>query len=159
MPRKSPPANTPSSQVEALADVAAGQPSAPPGVTLRPADLPFWAAILRARLPAAWAPNDLVHAAHLARTFADIEAMRLALASEGDLVTSKKSGATKANPRHALLDTLVRRSMSLTRLLQLHAVARVGQARDQGTRKAEALSANETLDELADDDLLAKPTH
>lgn len=159
---KAPPANTAQSSTEALADVARGYPSPPSN--LAAAELAYWHGILQVRLPQAWAAADLVHAANLARCFADVDKLRRRLAREGTVVKNPKSGATKLNPLLSLIDTLTNRSIALTRLLQLHAVARVGPARDQGTRKGEAMEANRALagspkqeEGFDPNDLLAKP--
>jgi len=142
---------------EALAAAGAGYPEPPKSVALRPEDRPFWVAIMGARLANEWAQADLVLAGNLARTLADIEANRSLLLAEGDLIHNERTGITKLNPRHVVIETLSRRTMSLTRLLQLHAAPKMGHGADSGARKAEAMKANEALQAAPDDDLLAKP--
>jgi hypothetical protein len=92
-----------------------------------------------ARLPQQWAQVDLLHAANLVRCLADIEVNRTAMLREGMV----KAG--KVNPRHGLLETLNRRAIALTRVLQLHAVATIGDNKDQSGAKAEAEKAAAVL--------------
>jgi len=157
MARKRPPAGTVAAAVDAAQQIAAGYPEPPKSVEMREQDRPFWEAVLRARLPQEWARIDLVHAAQLARTMSDIEENRALLLVEGDMVSNAKNGSTKLNPRHALLEVLSRRSMSLTRILQLHAVVKFGQASKVAGSKAEAETAAATFEQHPDDDLLARP--
>lgn len=121
--------------------------------------MPFWNAITRARMAGEWAPNDLLHVANLARCSADIERVAKQLAEEGDSITNAK-GTPVPNPLHAVLDTLTGRSMALTRVLQLHAVAKVKTLSERGAAKGEALAANEAVDSVdRSDGLLATPMH
>lgn len=137
--------------------LAGGGVQPPAFVTLRKADLPFWTAIVRARVASDWAQADLVHAANLARCMSDIERTQRLLEREGDTITNAR-GTLVVNPRHALLETLSRRAMALTRLLQLHAAAKGVPTRDLAARKAEATRAAEAMDTARDDDgLLARP--
>lgn len=155
--RRKPRSLTVQSAGEALRDVAAGLPEPPAGTRLTAAGKRFWAGILASRLPTEWAPLDLVHAATLARTLTDLQAQQAALAREETVLTAK-SGWPMPNPRLAIIDGLVRRSIQLTRLLQLHAMPHYSTARDRAASKAEALAANTTLGLLAEDDgLLARP--
>lgn len=110
-----------------------------------------------ARLPQQWAEVDRLHAVNLARCLADIEVNRKAILREGTLI--RTPSGQRLNPRHALLETLNRRAMFLTRLLQLHAVPIVGRAKDQGGAKGEAAQAEQALRDAAqhDDALLARP--
>jgi hypothetical protein len=91
-----------------------------------------------ARLPQSWAAVDLLHAAQLARALADAEANRKLLLREGQIIKGKP------NPRLALIEVLTRRSLSLTRILQIHAVANVPK-REQGGEKGEAAAAAAAL--------------
>ena len=113
-------------------------------------------AIVRARVATDWAEADLVHVANLARCMADIERTQRLLYKEGDTLTNGK-GTVVANPRHALLETLSRRAMAMTRLLQIHAAASGVDTRGQAERKKEAMRAANSMDAAADDDLLARP--
>ncbi len=116
-----------------------------------------------ARLPQQWAQVDLLHAANLARCLADIESNRRLMLREG-MVIQAPSGP-RVNPRHGLLETLNRRAIALTRVLQLHAVVTIGPKAGLGS-KAEAEAAAAALKKPrkkapgADDveELLARPT-
>jgi hypothetical protein len=110
------------------------------------------------RLPQQWASIDLQHATNLARCLADIEVNRAAILREGTLMG--KGSEARLNPRLSLIDTLNRRAMSLTRILQLHAVATIGHTQHQEGTKAEAATAAAVLKEAAAheaDTLLARP--
>ena len=158
--RRRPASGTAAAAFEALQQAAAGWPPPPP--TLRPSERKFWDAVMIARLPQQWAQVDLLHAINLARSLSDIELNRAAMLREGQLV--KSPAGPRLNPRHALIETLNRRAMSLTRILQLHAVATIGDKREQGGVKGEAAAAAAVLKEHrprpgADDvdALLARP--
>lgn len=133
----------------------------PAHISLRDGDMPFWEAITRARMANEWAPNDLLHAANLARCSADIERVARQLAEEGDSVVNGK-GTPVPNPLHSVLDTLTGRSMALTRVLQLHAVPKLPHSqgvRQHASKKGGALEANEAADQGDADGLLASPVH
>jgi hypothetical protein len=149
---------------DALRQAAIGWPAPP--ICLRASEEPFWHSVMIARLPVQWARVDLLHAANLARCLADIESNRAALLHEGTLI--RTAAGPKINPRHALVETLTRRSIALTRMLQLHAVVTVGPVgKGAGSSKGEAGNAAAALGPAPTqhkrrggfdaDDLLAKP--
>lgn len=144
---------------DALA-AALGFPSPPAEVQLREEEMPFWDMVVRARLPQQWVDFDLIHAANLARCLCDIEIQRGILAGEGDMVENARGDAV-VNPRHKLIEQLSKRSLSLTRVLQLHAVATTGQSEGQGMAKASASAIHAAMAGVANqnDDLLARPSH
>ena len=154
-----PAAGTAAAAFDALQQAAAGWPPMPS--SLRASERTFWDAVMIARLPQQWAQVDLLHAANLVRCLADIEVNRKAMLREGNLV--KSPGGPRLNPRHALLDTLNRRAVLLTRILQLHAVSTIGPKQAQSGTKAEAEAAAATLKQAAAahdgdaDALLARP--
>ncbi len=123
--------------------------------------MPFWQAVMVARLPQQWAKVDLMHAANLARCLADIESSRKALLKEGMVL--KTAAGPKINPRHQILETLNRRALAITRVLQIHAMATIGGTQKLGAGKAEAEQAADVLAPPADtrmadmDSLLARP--
>ena len=111
-----------------------------------------------ARLPQQWAQVDLLHAANLARCLADLEVNRKALLHERTLLDGR------LNPRHALAEMLHKRSVYLTRVLQLQAVTTIGPARENAGAKAEAEKAAAALKKPSkrasgydSDELLARP--
>ena len=108
-------------------------PSPPPHITLREGDLPFWDSVVRARDYASWTDIDLEHAANLAACLHDIEALKHEIAAEGNIVINAK-GTQIVNPKHTLLETLTRRSVTLSRMLHVHAEATVGESRHQKKR-------------------------
>lgn len=129
----------------------------PAAVKLRAEDAPIWRSIIRARARDEWSDIDLMHAANLVRCLADIERISGEVGVEGDVVSNAR-GTQIVNPKHAILETLSRRGVSLTRLLQLHAgtltehPARLGQIRE-GERNARAARAEVETE----DDFLALP--
>lgn len=120
---------------------AALRPLEPPAyVTLRPQDKPFWEAIMKARARHTWDDADLVTAATLARAQADILELQAQVDAEGYVVDGK------INPAAQMIETLAKRVTSLSRLLHVHAEAKLGRARDNGKTLA--------LEKEAEDDPL-----
>ena len=131
----------------AAAQAAALGPLEPPAhVTLRACDRPFWDAIMLARARDTWTEVDLTTAATLARTQADIEALHGDLAAAGYLL------GDKPHPLAAVVETLTRRAVALTRVLHVHAEATVGKSEDAA--KALELERNARQDD--GDDLIPR---
>jgi hypothetical protein len=151
--KEKPRAGTTNGAIEAMRQAVEGWPEPPE--PLQAKEMPFWHAVVQARLPEQWAPIDLAHAANLARCLADIEANRASLLAEGTIIET--STGPKINPRCALLESLLRLSMSFTRVLQLQAVATVGPASKQVAKKGDAATAAAVLKGFNADDLLARP--
>ena len=129
----------------------AGLPVPPEHVHVPEAARPFWQSIMAAKAVDAWTPADLELAAELARTKADLERLRREIREEGDIVDGKVSA------RRKLEESLVARSIRLTRSLQVHALATVGRSGDQRQRNQAARDARDVADGLGDDDLIAAP--
>ncbi|MBE0591226.1 MAG: TerS protein [Gemmatimonadales bacterium] len=107
------------------AENAAQAPIEPPDyVDVPEAAKPFWRALMLNRPHDRWNAADLATAAVLARAQADVERLQREIDDEGDVV-----GAT-LNPKHRLLETIVKRIAALSRLLHVHAEATVGRAVD-----------------------------
>ncbi|MBN9461157.1 MAG: TerS protein [Burkholderiales bacterium] len=105
---------------------AAQAPIEPPEhVTLPEAAAPFWRALMLNRPRDRWNDADLAVAAHLARAQADAERLQREIDAEGDLL------GEKLNPKHRLLETIIKRIVLLSRTLNVHADATVGRAADQ----------------------------
>jgi len=130
--------------VTAAQSAALGPLNPPEHVTLRAGDRPFWDAIMKARARDTWTAIDLTHAATLARTQADVETLQARLDAEGYITPEGK-----ANPLAAIVETLARRAVALSRTLHVHAEAVIGRSRDA----ANAL-ANERKAEAEHDDLI-----
>jgi len=123
---------------------AAKPPIEPPAcINLRPADRPFWDSIVTSKARDNWTEIDLVTAGHLARAQADIEILQQQIDSDGYVVDGK------VNPAAQMLETLSKRTIALTRVLQVHALATVG-------RSADTVNAAKLEREAAqfDDDLI-----
>lgn len=137
---------------------AAKEIDPPDWVTVPEPALKFWRSITRARSADRWNDADLENAAELARTKASIERLNIELADEGDIITNER-GTPIVNPKHSLLETLTRRMVALSRMLQVHAEATQGKARDQVKGNKAQQEAGEHLKETQENSLLAKPMH
>jgi hypothetical protein len=116
----------------------------------------FWVSITSARAADRWNTADLESAGELARTKYNIERLNLEIAEEGDVIENQR-GTPIVNPKHNLLETLTRRMVALSRMLQVHAEATQGKSRDGvKANKAQTKSADIMNDT---DDLIARPTH
>lgn len=108
----------------------------------------FWRSITKARAADRWNDSDLEVAAELARTKANIERLNAELEAEGDVIVNGR-GTPIVNPKHNLLETLTRRMVALSRVLQVHAEATQGKSRDQvkaNQAQAEAEKAVQNVD-------------
>lgn len=135
-------------------------PEPPEHIMLREADLPFWRSLMRAREYNAWTAPDLENAANLARCKADIERIQREINEEGDTVVNQR-GTPIVNPKHNLLETLVRRSVALSRMLHVHAEATEGESRHQRSRNTKQRETAESVERhtQGDDGLIAPPVH
>lgn len=131
--------------VQAVQNATLGPLEPPSYVTLRPADRPFWEAIVGARARHTWHDGDLVTAANLARTQADIEALQKQVEVDGYIVDGK------INPAARIVETLTKRVASLSRILHVHAEATLGRAADSA--KTATLQRELDLD-MEQDDLI-----
>lgn len=136
---------------------ATAKPLDPPGhIKLRRQDKPYWNSIVSARARDRWNDADLEIAGNLARCKSDIERLQKEIDKEGDIITNER-GTPIVNPRHNLLETLSRRSVALSRMLQVHAEATQGKSREQvKTNKAQEKAAN-AINQYSTDDLIARP--
>ena len=141
--------------VEAMRAALDGAIDPPSHVNLREGDRPFWDSIVRARARNKWTDSDYEIAANLARCKADIERLQLEIDREGDIVENQR-GTPIVNPRHALLETLSRRAVALSRMLHVHAEATVGHAKDQPKGNAKQREAESVVQSL-DNDLIPRP--
>ena len=126
----------------------------PAHIELRDGDRPFWDSVVRAREASTWSQNDLELAANLARCKADIERLGHEITAEGDVIENAR-GTQIVNPKHALLETLSRRAVALTRLLHIHPEATVT-AKDRAKSATAHREAQGVVASL-DDSLIAKP--
>ena len=114
-----------SAAVRAAQAAALGPLDPPEHVAIRTGDRPFWNAIVTSRARDTWTLIDLCTAGNLARTQADIERLQVDLDTGGYVL-----GDGKPNPIAALVETLTRRSVALSRALHVHAQATVGRSAD-----------------------------
>lgn len=134
-----------SAGIRAAQAVALGPLPPPKHVALRPGDKPFWNGIMKSRARDTWTDIDLVTAANLARTQADIERLQKELDATGYVLDDGK-----VNPLAALVETLSKRVVSLARALLVHSIATVGESKDVGKalaneRKAADTEANDLI--------------
>lgn len=128
----------------------------PPAHVTVPADaMPFWYDIVRGRARDKWDGHDLSMAAQLARTMADIEKLTKEIATEGHTVINFR-GTPMANPKHNVLETLVRREQSLSRILHVHAQAKQGPSGDQAKGLKKQREAGAHIGD-ADDEMIPRP--
>lgn len=131
---------------------------APPDwVVVPPAAQKFWRSITRARAADRWNDSDLENAAELARTKASIERLNIELEAEGDIIKNDR-GTPIVNPKHSLLETLTRRMVALSRMLQVHAEATQGKSRDQVKGNQAQESARKAVDPSFDESLVSRPS-
>ena len=133
--------------VRAAQAVALGPIEPPAHVALRDGDRPFWNAIVTSRARDTWTDIDLCTAGNLARTQADIERLQLDLDAVGYVLVDGKP-----NPVAALVDVLTRRTVTLSRILHVHAVATVGRSADG----IKALDNEKQARSQEDDDLIPR---
>lgn len=145
-------ADTVSGAVDAF-QAAASEIQPPEHTRLRDGDWPFWKAIVRARARDSWTDIDLVHAANLARTQADIEKVQEELDREGFTLVNDR-GTVVANPKHSILETLSRRAVALSRSLQVHAHATQGDSHEQVKKNKAQAKALEAAEAIADNPLI-----
>ena len=136
-------------------NAATAAPLEPPAhIKLRKQDKPFWVSIVSARARERWNDADLEIACNLARCKADIETQQKEITKEGDIVINER-GTPIVNPRHNLMETLSRRSVALSRMLQVHAEATQGKSREQvKTNKAQEQAKAAIAQH---DELIARP--
>ncbi len=128
--------------VRAAQAAALGPLDPPEHVALRDGDRPFWNAIITSRARDTWTLIDLCTAGNLARTQADIERLQAELDVAGYVVDEKP------NPLAALIETLTRRSVALSRALHVHAQATVGRSADASKGLALEKAAAAAHDDL-----------
>lgn len=132
----------------AIMQKAARSIEPPQFLNLGDAEKPFFESITRSK--AEWSQPDLIQAVHLARCFYQIETLQNEVSNEGYIL----DGAI--NPKHGMIETLIRRSLAISRLINIHASATQGRARDQVGKNT---AHRKALDAMGDDedDLIAKP--
>ena len=135
---------------EAAIKDASGLIDPPAHIALRDCDRPFWVSVIAAKPADQWSANDLEDAASLARCKADIERLQREIDVEGDLI------GDRLNPKHALLETLTRRSLALSRTLQIHSRARHGESRDQRPAQQAAKEGRAALRLIDNSDLIPR---
>jgi hypothetical protein len=136
-----------------VAMASSRMPEPPPWVNLPEEALLVWESIVRARDYTSWTNIDLEHAANLACCLADLERLRREVRNEGDTLTNER-GTKVVNPKHSLMETLSRRSVSLSRMLHVHAEATTGESRHQKQRSQKQREIHDSINQ--DDELLAR---
>jgi hypothetical protein len=148
-------ANSAEAAIQAAVAAASDLPPWPAHLRQQVGVVPFWSTIIRSRARVEWSENDLVIAAQLARTQFEMEQTSELLESEGSVIENFR-GTPVMNPRQSVIEQLARRQFALMRSLQMSGAAGSGSRKEdlQKSRKLER-QARETLEDLAEDDLLA----
>ena len=151
-------AGTVTGAIQAAQAVASEIP-VPDSVTLREGDMPYWESIMHARSREEWTEADLLVAANLARSIADLEASSATLQTEGDVLVDEK-GKSYRNPRFDIVETLHRRVIATYRSLQMQPTVNGKTARDMARKREDERKAREARGQVAaeqaqDDGLLA----
>ena len=130
-------------------------PQPPAHIRLSADAMPTWDGIVRAREYNSWTAIDLEHAANLASCLCDLERLRHEVRKEGDIIENQR-GTPIVNPKHTLLETLSRRSVSLSRMLHVHAEATVGKSEDHAKRSSRQRSITVGMEDEIGNSLLAR---
>ena len=112
-------ADTVAGAVKDFLDVAKGTPACPAHVKLRKQDIPYWNSILTHRSRDEWTEVELVAAAQLARTQADIATWSDQLDRETAIITVGPNDSPRANPLLRIIEDATRRELALFRMLGL----------------------------------------
>lgn len=126
----------------------------PSHIKLSDAELTFFDYI--AKVKPDMTESDIVHACHLAQTFEAIERLTAQVREQGETYR-KNSGDYALNPLCAVLDNKIKLSISLSRVLGIHALA-TKDARKLAYKNNQLRNAKQITDSILlsdDDDLLA----
>ncbi len=152
------PRRKPATSIEgtiSLIEQAAKGPHKPPAhVRMRDVDMPFWAGIMNARARDDWSKCDLVVAAQLARTQADIERESELLDTEGT-TSANRAGETVINPRVVVVERMAAREMALLRTLRLGGLGNGANAKERRRLEMQAEQITQESTDEVDSELLA----
>jgi hypothetical protein len=115
-------------------------------VSITKSERPFWDSIIAVRPPHAWRDSDLEVAAELARLKCQIEKLQRKLRTQ-PFTIEDGSGVEKPNPLYKLLESLVGKSISLARSINVHAPSEreLRKDREQLKKVQGTLEARESL--------------
>jgi hypothetical protein len=100
---------------------------------------------MESRLPSQWHKIDLAHAVNLVRVLASLDEHNAAIAKEGEVLGTGQG--MRENPRLLIVNRLIGKSLSLTRILRIQGVP-MPAAKDLAAQKKEAAQAAETLGKI-----------
>ncbi len=126
MKPRNPRSDSAAAAIQAAQNAADGPHDPPAHTPLPDGARPFWDAIMRNRARHRWDTADLGLAAVLARGQFDVHRLLAEIEREGDMVDDKP------NPKHVIVDRLVKRVTSLSASLHVNAEATQGRVQDQG---------------------------
>lgn len=143
-------ADTAAGMAQAFIEAAKGLPDPPRHIRLRPGDRPYWEAVVSLKGRDEWTEVQLVAAAQLARTQADIEAWSLEMEGEQPVVYTGPNDTPKVNPLLTALEQATRRQLAIMRALGLVStdepeVARKRQSTLRAAREASAAASKQEL--------------
>lgn len=115
----------------------------PANLTIPPEDEPFFRSIICTRPNSEWSDVSIFFAAVLATAQRQILEETEKLMQEGSVVVNER-GTQIPNPRHSVIETLVRRATHLAKTVHVDADATIGRRRDNSgkvaaQRKAKAI--------------------
>ena len=143
-------------QTKAMANAIQKEIPPPEWANLTEIEAMFWGFIIEARPLDKWDHVDQTHAVNLSRCFAAIDYNHQQLLQEGETLENNR-GTPVQNPRQGTIETLTRRSVTLSRLLHIHPEAKHGESRHQRQQKEEEDRAREAASKVDGDDLIARP--
>lgn len=128
---------------EARAKAKALDPTQP----LNERAMAYWPRIVKAKRASAWTGVDLAIATALARDLGAIEELAEELERDGHTLTDSK-GKKYAHPAANLLDQATRRTVTTTRVLQIHSIATNGKVDRQPFKNDAARDIADALDNV-----------
>jgi hypothetical protein len=152
MPKRVRSSDTVAGAAQAFIDAAKGLAEPPKHVTLRPQDRPYWDAIVANKPRDEWLEVQLVAAAQLARTQADLEEWSAQMEREEPVVFVAPNATPRPNPLLVVIEQATRRQLALMRALGLVSTDDPADAKKrQNTLKA----ARKIREQLASESLIA----
>lgn len=150
--------DTPAGQRELIKEVLAGV-KVPDYIKLAKQEMHYWEAITKARKD--WTEHDLIVAANLAQTYYEIDKLKKRLKREGYLIADAK-GNMRSNPLQTIINQMTTQAATMSRLIQVHALATQGDSHVQAARNAQKKKMLDRLEQAAEDSedgLLARPAN
>lgn len=153
MPKRVRSTDTAAGAAQAFIDVAKGLPDPPRHVSLRPEDVPYWEAIVATKPRDEWLEVQLVAAAQLARTQADIAAWSAEMETQPPVIYVGRDDAPRIHPLLQAIEQATRRQLALMRAL---GVVSTDAPEDARKRQSTLRAARAVRERIGAEALLAK---